>query len=89
MPQFQVPCAFKGLESFLIGGAMGYVFGFASTMVMHRGGGGFKVRFAASRVEGGTTMRTFAIFGGIYSAAQCYVKRIRNKEDPFNAGFGG
>lgn len=88
-PAFKVPCAFKGLEAVVSGGILGYVFGLGSKMMFYSGGGGLKGRWAAARLEAGGSARTFAIFGGVLSAAQCYVYRVRNKEGPINGAIAG
>mmetsp|Transcript_36364 Transcript_36364/g.102729 ORF Transcript_36364/g.102729 Transcript_36364/m.102729 type:complete len:237 (-) Transcript_36364:201-911(-) len=89
LPQAQLPCFFKGVEAALSGAVLGYVFGWGSKMVMYRDGGGFRARLGAAAADGGSTAKTFGVFGGIYTAMQCYVGRIRQKQDPFNNAIAG
>jgi hypothetical protein len=88
-PPAKLPCFVKGLEAAFSGGVLGYVFGFGSKMVMFRGSGGFKARWAVSALEGKSCARTFATFGGIYAAAMCYSRRLRLKNDAIDGAVAG
>mmetsp|Transcript_7347 Transcript_7347/g.19081 ORF Transcript_7347/g.19081 Transcript_7347/m.19081 type:complete len:217 (-) Transcript_7347:463-1113(-) len=88
-PAGQMPCFVKGLEAALSGGVLGYVFGFGSKLVMFRGSGGFRARWAMAGIEAKSSARMFATFGGVYAAALCYSRRLRLKNDPFDGAVAG
>ena len=53
-----------------------------STLVTHRGPG----RLAACRAAGWSSAVSFGVMGAMYAGVGCFVKRLRQKEDAWNAG---
>ncbi|KAL3135053.1 hypothetical protein ABBQ32_007999 [Trebouxia sp. C0010 RCD-2024] len=85
LPAMELPCTLQGVMSGLSGGALGYVFGFGGQIIRHRGKG----RLRACNKEGLGSAKTFAIMGGLYTAANCVSKRIRQKDDAWNGFVSG
>lgn len=56
-----------------------------STLVTHRGPG----RLAACRAAGWSSAVSFGVMGAMYAGVGCFVKRLRQKEDAWNAGAAG
>lgn len=81
----ELPCTLNGINAGLGGGALGYVFGFGSQLIKHRGKG----RFKACTREGWSSAKTFAIMGGLYAGVNCFMKRLRQKDDAFNGAASG
>lgn len=81
-PSHPTFCLFKGVADGFAGGLMGSVFGFGSGLFKRQG---FKVALR----EGGTSAKTFALLSGVHSIVSCYLKRLRGKEDAWNAGLAG
>ncbi|CAL5220624.1 g2667 [Coccomyxa viridis] len=81
----QMLCIINGAMAGLSGGALGYVFGFGGKLIRHRGSG----RWKACRIEGWTSAKSFAMFGGVYAFASCITQRIRQKQDAINGGIAG
>jgi len=78
----KVPCSIQGVTSAFGGGILGSVFGL--------GRGLFKTRVLKElRATAWESASTFALFGGIYAAATCFVTRIRQREDFWNGGLAG
>ncbi|KAG0624170.1 hypothetical protein M758_3G229100 [Ceratodon purpureus] len=75
-------CFFKGAADGLAGGLMGSVFGFGAGIFKKQG-------FKGALREGGSSAKTFAILSGVHSIVSCYLKKIRGKEDAWNAGIAG
>ena len=48
-----------------------------------------KGSFRPSLTEGWSSAKTFALFGGLYAASSCFVKRIRQTEDRWNGAISG
>lgn len=81
-PNHPTFCFFKGVADGLAGGLMGSVFGFGSGLFKKQG-------FKGSLREGGSSAKTFAILSGVHSIVSCYLKKVRGKEDAWNAGIAG
>ncbi|KAG0555296.1 hypothetical protein KC19_12G159100 [Ceratodon purpureus] len=81
-PNHPTFCVFKGAADGLSGGLMGSVFGFGSGLFKKQG-------FKGALKEGGSSAKTFAILSGVHSIVSCYLKKVRGKEDAWNAGIAG
>eukprot|EP01026_Neomeris_dumetosa_P039613 TRINITY_DN32565_c0_g3_i1.p1 TRINITY_DN32565_c0_g3~~TRINITY_DN32565_c0_g3_i1.p1 ORF type:complete len:233 (-),score=32.32 TRINITY_DN32565_c0_g3_i1:124-822(-) len=81
----KLPCTFSSLGMAAMGGIMGYVFGFGSTMIMHKG----VARFAAAGIAAANQAKTFAALSGVFAFSSCIVTRIRLKEDAISHGVAG
>ncbi|XP_024363374.1 chloroplastic import inner membrane translocase subunit TIM22-2 [Physcomitrium patens] len=81
-PNHPTFCFFKGAADGLAGGLMGSVFGFGSGLFKKQG-------FKGALREGGSSAKTFAILSGVHSIVSCYLKKVRGKEDAWNAGIAG
>ncbi|KAG0504427.1 hypothetical protein KC19_N032900 [Ceratodon purpureus] len=81
-PHHPTFCVFKGAADGLSGGLMGSVFGFGSGLFKKQG-------FKGALKEGGSSAKTFAILSGVHSIVSCYLKKVRGKEDAWNAGIAG
>ncbi|KAH9539621.1 hypothetical protein CY35_15G066600 [Sphagnum magellanicum] len=75
-------CLIKGVADGLAGGVMGSVFGFGSGLIKKQG-------FKGALREGGTSAKTFALLSGVHSLVSCALKKLRGKEDAWNAGIAG
>ena len=78
----KAPCSIQGLTSALGGGALGYVFGFGRSLAQTR-------KLTGVHKAGMESGSTFAIFGGVYAAAACFMSRLRQKDDFWNGGMAG
>lgn len=75
-------CLFKGVADGFAGGLMGSLFGFGSGLFKKQG-------FKGALREGGSSAKTFTILSGVHSIVSCYLKKVRGKEDAWNAGIAG
>eukprot|EP00891_Asterochloris_glomerata_P001646 jgi/Astpho2/1646/fgenesh1_pg.00032_%23_3_t len=80
-----MPCSVSGIMAGASSGALGLVYGAGSTLVTHRGPG----RLAACRAAGWSSAVSFGVMGAMYAGVGCFVKRLRQKEDAWNAGAAG
>jgi len=83
--EYAVPCTINGVMAAASGGALGFVFGAGSRLVRHSGAG----RLRAAAVDGRASARSFALFGGVYTAAACIAGRLRDAEDAWNGALAG
>eukprot|EP00850_Spirogloea_muscicola_P007393 SM000037S13528 [mRNA] locus=s37:459103:460670:- [translate_table: standard] len=78
----QEVCAVKGLGAALSGGVMGGIFGLGSGLLKREG-------LRGALKEGGSSAKTFAIMSSVHTVVNCYMKKLRKKEDAINAGIAG
>lgn len=101
-PRFAENCAFRGVQTFVVGGAMGFVMGiFFSSL----GGpssmgmpdvemkGGWKKQtaehFKHMGRSGVSMMKAFAYVGALYATTECVVEKYRGKSDLMNPLIAG
>ncbi|KAL8142186.1 hypothetical protein V2J09_015218 [Rumex salicifolius] len=80
------------------GGLMGSIFGyneqfrgFESMKFVHLAASGLISRkgFKGSFADAGASAKTFAVLSGVHSLVVCILKRLRGKDDAYNAGIAG
>eukprot|EP00899_Mesostigma_viride_P008178 jgi/Mesvir1/17361/Mv08671-RA.1 len=75
-------CLAYGIGSALSGGIMGGIWGLGS--------GGFRTKsLKGGLTEAGSSAKTFALMGGLYSGVLCYSRKLRGSEDALNSGIAG
>ena len=85
IPGFKTPCSISGLTAGLSSGMLGYVFGFGGYWMKERTKGVWKIGLQ----EGWKSAKTFALLGGLYAGVSCFMLRIREKSDAWNAAVSG
>uniref|UniRef100_A0A0D6R580 Mitochondrial import inner membrane translocase subunit TIM22 n=1 Tax=Araucaria cunninghamii TaxID=56994 RepID=A0A0D6R580_ARACU len=75
-------CLVKFAADAAAGAFMGSIFGLGSGLVQRKA-------FKEMLVEGGSSAKTFAILSGVHSLVDCYLKKLRGKDDAINAGVAG
>jgi len=101
-PRFTENCAFRGVNTFIGGGLMGFAMGaFFSSMGPTMSGlpdpsevkGGWKQQtkehFKHIGRSGVSMMKTFAVVGALYSTTECIVEKHRAKNDLMNPLIAG
>jgi import inner membrane translocase subunit TIM22 len=83
--EFKTPCTLTGIGAGVSSAMLGYVFGFGGYWISQRSKGALQLANQA----GLGSARTFAILGGLYSGVSCFMSRLRQKNDAFNAGVSG
>lgn len=80
---FQTPCSVNGLFAGMTGGSVGFLFGFGGYWLKYR----LKGTLSAAMKEGWGSAKAFAVMGGIYAAVNCFMLRIRQKQDGTTPSF--
>eukprot|EP01087_Luapelamoeba_hula_P017856 TRINITY_DN5668_c0_g1_i3.p1 TRINITY_DN5668_c0_g1~~TRINITY_DN5668_c0_g1_i3.p1 ORF type:complete len:220 (+),score=19.33 TRINITY_DN5668_c0_g1_i3:28-687(+) len=99
-PEFTENCAFRGIQSVVIGGGMGFCFGtFFSSLggPLYAPGMPEPVGWKAQTVEGFKQMgrsgvssaKGFAVIGGAYATSECLIEKFRGRSDIWNAAYAG